>query len=153
MDQRLDSWELSLDAPVRHDSEDDHQSFIPDETPSAEDMLAGDQLRQLFHQKLMDFREDLNDKEKDIMDKRLLAEDPMTLSDLGALHGVSRERIRQVQARLMDKLKDYMADEIAGFEGAVYPPAGRGLGHAQGPKAVCADRVLLRILRGRAVEL
>ena len=116
MDQRLDSWELSLDAPVRQDSEDDHQSFIPDESPTAEDMLAGDQLRQLFHRKLMAFREDLSDKERDIMDKRLLAEEPMTLSDLGELHGVSRERIRQVQARLMEKLKDYMADEIAGFE-------------------------------------
>jgi RNA polymerase sigma-32 factor len=116
MDQRMDSWELSLDAPVREESEDSHQTFLPSEDQSPEDSLADDQLRQLFHQRLMDFRETLDDKEKDILDRRILAEEPMTLSDLGDEHGVSRERVRQIQVRLMDKLKEYMAEHIPGFD-------------------------------------
>lgn len=117
MDQRLDSWELSLNAPVREESDDSHQSFMPDEQPTAEDSLVEDELRQLFHQKLMDFRETLDEKERDILDRRILSEDPMTLSDLGDEHGVSRERVRQIQVRLLDKLKSYMQESIPNFEG------------------------------------
>ena len=117
MDQRLDSWELSLDAPVREESDDSHQSFMPDEQPTAEDSLVEEELRQLFHSKLMEFRETLDDKEKDILDRRILSEDPMTLSDLGSEHGVSRERVRQIQVRLLEKLKLYMQESIPNFEG------------------------------------
>lgn len=115
MDQRLDSWELSLDAPVGPDSNDDHQSFMPDEEPSVEDVLASGQLKQVFHDKVMDFRESLDPKELDILDLRLLAEDPMTLSDLGERHNISRERVRQIQVRLIKKLKDYLEEQMPDF--------------------------------------
>ena len=117
MDQRLDSWELSLDAPVREESDDSHQSFMPDDQPTAEESLVEDELRQLFHDKLMEFRGTLDDKERDILDRRILSEDPMTLSDLGEEHGVSRERVRQIQVRLLDKLKSFMQESIPNFEG------------------------------------
>ncbi len=117
MDQRLDSWELSLDAPVRDQSEDSHKNFLPDDSPSVEENLASDQLRELFHRRVMDFRQTLDEKERDILDKRLLAEKPMTLSDLGKLHGVSRERVRQLQVRLMKKLRQYLQEEIPDFDG------------------------------------
>ncbi|KMY65892.1 RNA polymerase sigma70 [Desulfocarbo indianensis] len=117
MDQRLDSWELSLDAPVRDDSNDPHQSFLPDEQPSAEESLVEGELRQLFHEGLMQFRETLDDKERDILDHRILSEEPLTLNELGDRHGVSRERVRQIQVRLLDKLKAYMQESIPNFEG------------------------------------
>jgi len=115
MDQRLDAWELSLDAPVRPDSEDSHQGFMPDDKPSVEDTLASDQLRRLFHEKLMAFRETLDEKERQILDLRLLAEKPITLSELGKKQGISRERVRQIQVRLLKKLKAYLEDEIPDF--------------------------------------
>ncbi|MBU4277908.1 MAG: RNA polymerase factor sigma-32 [Proteobacteria bacterium] len=117
MSQRLDSWELSLDAPVREDSEEAHQSFLTDEEQSdAEDELVNQELRKLFHDELMAVRDTLDDKERDILDRRLLAESPMTLNELGEEHGVSRERIRQLQVRLMDKLKDRLSERIPNFE-------------------------------------
>ncbi|MCF8031519.1 MAG: RNA polymerase factor sigma-32 [Desulfarculaceae bacterium] len=117
MSQRLDSWELSLDAPVREDSDEAHQSFLTDEEqPNLDEELANQELRQLFHDELMAVRETLDDKEKDILDRRLLAEDPMTLNDLGEEHGVSRERIRQLQVRLMEKLKERLSERIPNFE-------------------------------------
>ncbi|MCA1905575.1 MAG: RNA polymerase factor sigma-32 [Desulfarculus sp.] len=116
MDQRLDSWELSLDAPVRENSDEPHQSFMPDEHPSAEDVLAEDELRGLFHQELMAFRDTLDDKERDILDRRLLSDSPLTLSELGEAHGISRERIRQIQERLLAKLHQYMRGKIDDFD-------------------------------------
>jgi RNA polymerase sigma-32 factor len=116
MQQRLDGWELSLDAPVRETSDEPQQSFLPDDQPSAEDRLVSGELKQLFHDRLFDFRETLDDKEKDIFDQRLMAESPVTLNDLGKVHGISRERVRQLQVRLMDKLREYMRDHITDFD-------------------------------------
>jgi len=116
MDQRLDSWELSLDAPVRENSDEPHQSFMPDDRPSAEDVLVEDELRGLFHQELMAFRDTLDDKERDILDRRLLSDSPLTLSELGEAHGISRERIRQIQERLLGKLHEYMRGKIEDFD-------------------------------------
>lgn len=117
MDQRLDSWELSLNAPVREESDTPHQSLLPDDKPSVEEALAKDELRRLFHQQLMEFRVGLDAKEKDILDKRLLSDSPLTLGQLGELHGVSRERVRQIQVRLMGKMRGYMEEQIPGFAG------------------------------------
>ncbi|MBU1450012.1 MAG: RNA polymerase factor sigma-32 [Proteobacteria bacterium] len=117
MSQRLDSWELSLNAPVREDSDEAHQNFLTDEEQSdAEAQLANEELRQLFHDELMSVRDTLDDKERDILDRRLLAESPMTLNELGEEHGVSRERIRQLQVRLMEKLKERLSARIPNFE-------------------------------------
>ena len=117
MSQRLDSWELSLDAPVREDSDEAHQNFLADEEqPEVDEELANQELRQLFHDELMAVRETLDDKERDILDRRLLSEDPMTLNELGEEHGVSRERIRQLQVRLMEKLKERLSERIPNFE-------------------------------------
>jgi RNA polymerase sigma-32 factor len=116
MQQRLDGWELSLNAPVRESSDEPHQSFLPDDQPSVEERLASDELKRLFHDRLQEFRQTLDDKEKDIFDKRLLAENPVTLNELGQAHGISRERVRQLQVRLMEKLREYMRDHITDFD-------------------------------------
>jgi len=116
MEQRLDSWEISLDAPVREQSDEAHQNFMPDERPGADEVLAEDELRGIFHQELLAFRGQLDDKERDILDRRLLAENPMTLNELGEVHGISRERIRQIQERLLAKLHDHMRDKISDFD-------------------------------------
>lgn len=98
---------------------------MPDDQPSAEDRLAADQLKRLFHDELMSFRETLDPKERDIFDKRLVAEKPMTLSNLGKEHGISRERVRQLQVRLMEKLGRYMRDKIDDFDEHFAGLAGR----------------------------
>jgi RNA polymerase sigma-32 factor len=49
------------------------------------------------------------------LDKRLLAAEPVTLNELGEAHGISRERIRQIQMRLMEKLREFLSDKITDF--------------------------------------
>ncbi len=116
MEQRLGGWELSLDTPLKEGSEEYHKNFLPAVEPQVEEVLADTELKRLFRQKLAEFRQELNDKELDILDLRLLAEKPMTLQEIGARHGISRERVRQIEDRLIKKLRHFLQTEIADWE-------------------------------------
>ena len=67
MDQRLGGWELSLDAPLKEGSDEYHKNFLPSLEPQVEEVLAQAELKDMFRQKLEEFRQDLNDKEMDIL--------------------------------------------------------------------------------------
>lgn len=115
MEQRLGNWEVSLDAPVNEESETSQHNFLPDTEPLADESLAADELRRIFRQKLEEFEKHLDEKEKIIMHKRMLSDEPVTLNELGKDFGVSRERVRQLQERMLKKLKQYMEEEIPDF--------------------------------------
>jgi RNA polymerase sigma-32 factor len=112
MDQRLNSWEISLDSPLKDDSEDTHKSFLPADLVPADDQLADQQAKSILHEKLMSFRDQLKGKEVVIFDNRLLAEEPSTLQEIGDRFGISRERVRQIESRLKKKLKTYLQEKI-----------------------------------------
>ncbi|MFT3710391.1 MAG: RNA polymerase factor sigma-32 [Archangium sp.] len=119
MDQRLGNDELSIDAPIPG-SEDDKASradkLLPSVAPAADDTLGNAELRELFRTKLASFSEKLNEKEKFIFEKRLIADEPLTLQDIGAHYGFSRERARQLEAQLIDRMRKYMREEIPDFD-------------------------------------
>ncbi len=112
MDQRLNSWEISLDSPLKEDSEDTHKSFLPSDDLPVDDQLADQEAKAILHDKLGLFRQQLKGKEAVIFDNRLLTEDPMTLQEIGDRFGISRERVRQIESRLKKKLKAYLEEEI-----------------------------------------
>lgn len=112
MDQRLNSWEISLDSPLKEDSEDTHKSFLPSDDLPVDDQLADQEAKAILHDKLVLFRQQLKGKESVIFDNRLLTEDPMTLQEIGDRFGISRERVRQLESRLKKKLKAYLEEEI-----------------------------------------
>jgi RNA polymerase sigma-32 factor len=112
MDQRLNSWEISLDSPLKEDSEDTHKSFLPSADLPVDDQLADQEAKAILHDKLVLFRQQLKGKESVIFDNRLLTEDPMTLQEIGDRFGISRERVRQLESRLKKKLKAYLEEEI-----------------------------------------
>jgi RNA polymerase sigma-32 factor len=116
MDQRLGGWELSLDAPLKEGSDEYHKNFLPTTEPQVEEVLAQAELKDLFRQKLAEFRQELNDKELDILDLRLLADKPMTLQEIGARHHISRERVRQIEDRLIKRMRQFLKSEIADWE-------------------------------------
>jgi RNA polymerase sigma-32 factor len=116
MEQRLGEWELSLDAPLKNGSDEYHKNFLPATDPQVEEILADAELKGVFRRKLADFRHTLSDKELDILDSRLLAEKSLTLQEIGARHGVSRERVRQIEDRLIKKLRHYLRSEIPDWE-------------------------------------
>ncbi len=116
MEQRLGGWELSLDAPLKEGSEEYHKNFLASTEPQVEEVLAESEMKDLFRRKLAEFRQELNDKELDILDLRLLAEKPLTLQEIGARHGISRERVRQIEDRLIKKLRYYVKSEVPDWE-------------------------------------
>ncbi|QCQ23506.1 sigma-70 family RNA polymerase sigma factor [Desulfoglaeba alkanexedens ALDC] len=112
MDIRLSGGEVSLDAPLEADSDDTHKSFLPSNEIPVDDQLADEEAKSILHDKLVRFRSELKDKEAVIFDKRLIADEPMTLQEIGDQFGISRERIRQIESRLKKKLKAYLEEEI-----------------------------------------
>ena len=112
MDQRLGEWELSLDAPVADDSSVDHKSILPGKEASPEKTISEMQLKNIFRTKLQDFQKGLTPRENIIFEKRILTEEPLTLQDLGNQFGVSRERIRQLEEKLLKKVKAYLEKEL-----------------------------------------
>jgi RNA polymerase sigma-32 factor len=119
MDQRLGNDEMSLDAPLN--SDDDRGAtrgdrLLPSSAQGADEALGSSQLKELFRTKLARFAEGLNEKDRYIFEKRLIADEPMTLQDIGAHYGVSRERARQLEAALMDRMRKYMREEIPDFD-------------------------------------
>ena len=116
MDQRLNSWEISLDSPLKDDSEDTFKSFLPSDDLPIDDRLADQEAKAILHDKLMLFGEQLKGKEAVIFAKRLLTEDPMTLQEIGEKFGISRERVRQIESRLKKKLKAYLEEEITDID-------------------------------------
>ena len=115
MDQRLGAWEFSLEAPLRDDSSEKYQDFLPADQDSVEEEVATRELRLLLADKLAEFREGLSGKELVIFDKRIMADQPATLQDVGEEFGISRERVRQIQARLVKKIKEYLETEMPDF--------------------------------------
>lgn len=116
MDQRMGSWEYSLDTPLEEGSRYTQKDFLASQEHSSEALLADAQLRAQIHQKLEQIRETLNQKERDILESRLLAESPVTLQEIGARWGISRERVRQLEERLKKKIRVYLVEQIPGFE-------------------------------------
>ncbi|KXS56393.1 MAG: hypothetical protein AMR96_02935 [Candidatus Adiutrix intracellularis] len=113
MDLRLSAGrEVSLDAPVGPDNEQSHVSLIPSEVPGAESLLSQLQLNNLLKNKLDKFRETLSPRETLILEKRILAEDPITLQEVGEEFGISRERVRQLEERFKKNLMAFLRREM-----------------------------------------
>jgi len=108
MDMRLSGGDVSLDAPLEEGGDATRMDFVPDHRVSAQRMLEDKELRNVISQKLMSFRDTLDEREVQIFDQRLLAEEPATLRELGERFNVSRERVRQLEADLKNRLKVYL---------------------------------------------
>ncbi|MGI6655503.1 MAG: sigma-70 family RNA polymerase sigma factor [Desulfobulbus sp.] len=112
MSQRMDNWDLSLEAPVRGDSEEERKSFLPHDGPGIEEMVAGQQVREQLGKMLDELYPHLNPKEQSILSFRLLSDEPKTLQTIADEFGISRERVRQIESNLLKKLRKHLEKEI-----------------------------------------
>jgi len=115
MDQRLDGWDVSLDAPLKEDSNTERVDFLSDETESAEDQIAKKEIETLLHQKLDEFRQKMTERECEIFDLRIFSDNPVTLQEIGDRYGISRERVRQIEKNIIKKIREYFKQEIPDF--------------------------------------
>jgi RNA polymerase sigma-32 factor len=114
MDMRLAAGDASLDAPVGTSEGRSvaRVELLPSHDVRVDDTLADAQVGDQFADKIHEFGDTLEGKEKKIFDDRLVSEDPKTLQALGDEFGVSRERVRQIEKRLLKKLKEFLRDEM-----------------------------------------
>lgn len=112
MNQRLAAPDHSLNAPLRIDGEGEWQDWLVDDHENQEQTYAASEeftgRKALLDQALMT----LNERERHILSERRLKEEPSTLEELSHHYNVSRERIRQIEARAMEKLQKAMAAEV-----------------------------------------
>ncbi len=117
MGQRLSGRgaETSLEAPAYTDAENQtsHKDLLVDGKESADEVLGRQELIQILKQQLPEFQKQLNDKERRILSDRLLAEEPKTLQEVADLYGLTRERARQIEAKVIDKLREFLRPILA----------------------------------------
>ena len=116
MDQRLGSWELSLDQPIGQEQDGTLMDVLAAHEQPADEQLADTQLKALFRRKLAEFTKTLGEREEDILRNRILSETPLTLEDMGAKYGITKERTRQLEARIIKRLRDYIKKDVKDFD-------------------------------------
>jgi RNA polymerase sigma-32 factor len=131
MAARMASEDVSLDAPVSAGDDDGRQSrldrFADSATAPPDERIADEELRRIFRDKLDTFARTITDeKERFIFEKRLLPPDgeaPLTLQEVGDRFKLTRERARQIEAKLTARLREWLKSEIPDFE-LLAPPEG-----------------------------
>lgn len=116
MDQRLGNWELSLDQPIGENQDSTLLDVLPSHQEPADEQLADHQLKALFRTKLAEFTTTLEERDEDILRNRILSDTPLTLDDLGDKYGITKERTRQLEARIIKRLRDYLKKDIKDFD-------------------------------------
>ena len=119
MDQRLASTDLSLNVQVGEDSGGaSRMDFLPALGPGIEDTLASDEIAGLVRSRLKTIMPKLHEKEVYILQNRLLTDEPVTLREIGERYNVTRERVRQLEARLLEKIRQHLTLDIKDFSDA-----------------------------------
>jgi RNA polymerase sigma-32 factor len=115
MSQRMGQHDLSLDTPFSEDSATTRLDMLPALEASVEDQLARQEISLSLKKHIQEVVPHLNDKEKDILESRLLADAPVTLREIGDKYNITRERVRQIETRLLNKLKKHLSQSVQDF--------------------------------------
>ena len=128
MNRRLAAPDHSLNAPLRVDGEGEWQDWLVDEEENQEQKLGQREETSQRMRLLKDAMKGLNERERHILTRRRLQDEPATLEDLSKEYGISRERVRQIEVRAFEKLQKAMkiaASRLAGAAARAKPPAAR----------------------------
>ena len=115
MDQRLDSWDVSLDAPLKDNSDTERIDLLRSSDESAEDKMGNKEMNVLLRNKVEDFRKLLDPREVEIFSKRIFCDTPATLQEIGDYYKISRERVRQIEKIIIEKMRSFFKTEIKDF--------------------------------------
>ena len=116
MNRRL-GGDMSLNAPIRDDGDaGEWQDWLADDQIDQETRLAESEEADNRRMALSDALGVLNERERRIFEGRRLADDPMTLDELAAEFGISRERVRQIEVRAFEKVQKAVKSQVAAME-------------------------------------
>lgn len=116
MSQRLEGFDVSLDAPLNEEAGGaTRMDMLPSSGQGTEEVLADEELASVLREHVRTLTSHLSEKELDILTNRLLSDDPITLREIGTKYNITRERVRQIETRLLQKLKAHLINEIKDF--------------------------------------
>jgi len=113
MEQRLDYADISIDAPLNPDSDTSRVELLETSGESVEDQVEKKQFESLLHHKLPEIRKKLTERELDIFEQRIFTDSPATLQEIGDRYGISRERVRQIENSIIEKIRNIFKQEIS----------------------------------------
>ena len=108
MNRRMSGGDSSLNAPMGEDGDMEWQDWLADDTLDQETQLAESEELEERRTLLSAALDELNERERDILQARRLRDDPVTLEELSKKYDISRERVRQIEVRAFDKLQQAM---------------------------------------------
>ena len=111
----LSTRDVSFDSKLSNDSERTYAEVIGDKSPSIEETFETKEISEIVNMRIAEFAKDLKPSDRAILYDRLMSNEPLTLSEIGEKHGVTREAVRQAETRLKKRLKDYLEKEIPGI--------------------------------------
>jgi RNA polymerase sigma-32 factor len=112
MQKRLAFTDLSLDTPL-HDESDDTIMDMMKTGEDVEEVVAEKEKSEIIAAKIAEFKKSLNEKEIFVFEQRILAEEPLTLQEIGERFKISRERVRQVENKVLKRFKERFKGEIS----------------------------------------
>jgi len=112
MESRFNGGDQSLNVRIGEDGDDDWQTMLPDEGPNPEDVVTGIKDAETRSAWLSNALDKLSDREQRIIRERHLGQDTVTLEALGKELGVSKERVRQLEQRAMEKIKGSITSDV-----------------------------------------
>lgn len=111
MDQRMGSKDLSLDAEIAGDTDLSHMDFLTDDDENQEDLITKAEEAKRVKSTMVDALKTLKDRERFIIENRILADKPLTLEKLGTKFKISRERVRQIENAALKKMKTILKEK------------------------------------------
>lgn len=111
MQKRLAFTDVSLDSPIHEESDDTVMDMIKG-GDDVEEVVSSKEKREILSRRVKEFKKDLNDKEVFIFEQRIMAEEPLTLQEIGQQFKISRERARQIENRVIKKFKERFQNEF-----------------------------------------
>ena len=124
MEARLARPDISMSAPLSRDDSGgaSYGDMMAGGGESAETQVGQLEMHRVFRAAIDDFSEQLGERDLRILNERILADEPRTLAELGEEFGISRERVRQLEARMIKQLREFMKERLVDFE--LYTPEG-----------------------------
>jgi len=115
MQNRLAGPDRSLNVPAVTNGKETIINKVPAAIVPFDREIADKEIIDLFKQRVSKLKISFNDKERAVLDERLLAETPLTLQSIGKTHGITKERVRQIEKKVKNKIKTDMLETFDGF--------------------------------------
>jgi len=115
MGQTLGQHDLSLEMPYSEASDITPKDTLPANDDGIEDIVLQKETSDILRKKIQEMMPRLNHRERDIINLRLMADSPLTLGKIGEKYNITRERVRQIESKLLGKIKSHIQKDMDDF--------------------------------------